>query len=76
MPVMMHCGSVCPILLVCSYIFPEALNIDYGQPVDSGAAGLCKETAPNSGVFVREYTKATVQMDCNSWKPTITMKHA
>ena len=48
---------------------PEQLNWDYGEPT-----GLCKETAPNSGVFTRDWTKATVQMDCNSWTPTITMK--
>ena len=34
--------------------------------------GLCKEAAPN--VFTREYSKATVTMDCARWKPTIKMK--
>ena len=56
------------------YVFPDALNVDYGEPVGQGVAGLCHETAPNSGVFARDYTKATVQMDCNTWTPTITMK--
>lgn len=58
--------------LGCSreYQFPDALNADYGEPT----SGLCKETAPNSGVFTREYSKASVKMDCNSWTPTITMK--
>ena len=57
--------------LGCSreYDFPEELNLDYGEPTE-----LCQETAPNSGVFKREWTKATVQMDCNNWKPEITMK--
>ena len=57
--------------LGCSkfYHFPPELNADYGTPT-----GLCSETAAGSGVFVREWTKATVQMDCNSWTPTITMK--
>ena len=36
--------------------------------------GLCKETANGSAVFVREWSKATIQMDCNSWTPTIQMK--
>ena len=51
-------------------MFPPALNVDYGEPV-----GLCKETAAGSGVFVREWTKATVQMDCKTYTPTITMKN-
>lgn len=34
----------------------------------------CHETAENSGVFVRDYTKATVTMDCNSWTGTVTPK--
>jgi len=57
--------------LGCSreYSVPEQLNWDYGEPV-----GLCKETVENSGVFTREWTKATIQMDCNSWTPTIKMK--
>eukprot|EP00759_Apiculatamorpha_spiralis_P046574 PhF_6_TR42883/c0_g1_i2/m.64969 len=56
--------------LGCSkhYLFPEELNLDYGTPI-----GLCQETAPNSGVFVRNWTKAAVKMDCNTWTPTITM---
>ncbi len=57
--------------LGCSrdYEYPAALNVDYGVPT-----GLCAETAPGSGVFVRDFTKSTVQMDCNTWTPTITMK--
>eukprot|EP00039_Didymoeca_costata_P016527 m.298166 g.298166 ORF g.298166 m.298166 type:complete len:68 (+) comp16407_c0_seq37:517-720(+) len=51
------------------YLFPEELNKDYGVP-----SGLCKETAPNSGIFVRDFSKATVQMDCGKWEGTITMK--
>jgi len=52
-----------------SYAYPDALNADYGE-----AQGLCAETAPGSGVFVRDYTKSTVQMDCNTWTPKITFK--
>jgi hypothetical protein len=57
--------------LGCSrdYAYPDELNADYGVPL-----GLCAETAPNSGVFVREFTKSTVQMDCATWTPTITFK--
>ena len=55
--------------LGCSleYVFPPELNLDYGEPTE-----LCHETKP--GVFQREWTKATIEMDCNSYTPTITMK--
>ena len=46
------------------------LDADYGVPVDE----VCKETAPNSGVFAREWSKATVQMDCNTWTPKATFR--
>lgn len=49
--------------------FPPQLGVDYGTPV-----GWCAETAPSSGVFTREWTKATVEMDCNDYKGSITMK--
>jgi hypothetical protein len=54
--------------LGCSrkYIFPAELNRDYGQPM-----GLCHETS--TGVFQRKWSKATVQMNCNTWTPSITM---
>ena len=57
--------------LGCSkdYVFPAELNMDYGEPT-----GLCTETAKNSGVFVRDWTKSKVQMDCNTYTPTITWK--
>ena len=51
-----------------SYQYPaEQFNADYGEPL-----GLAKETA--KGVFAREWTKATVQMDCNTYTPKITFK--
>ena len=55
--------------LGCShfYEFPDALNANYGEPV-----GLCAET-DTPGIFAREWTNARVQMDCNTWTPTITM---
>ena len=46
------------------------LDADYGVPV----AEICSETSAGSGVFVREWSKATVQMDCNSWTPKVTFK--
>jgi hypothetical protein len=49
--------------------FPAQLNLDYGD-----ALGLCQESAPSSGVFTREFTKSTVQMDCSTYTPTITWK--
>lgn len=58
--------------LDCSrdWAFPAALNADYGVPT----SGLCAETARGSGVFTREYSKASVAMDCTTWKGTVTMK--
>ena len=57
--------------LGCSrdYVFPDALNQDYGVP-----SGLCRETTVGSGIFTRDFSKSTVQMDCNEWKPTIVIK--
>lgn len=50
-----------------AYPYDPALAVDYGEP-----EGVCTETAP--GVFEREYTKASVKMDCPAWAGTITMK--
>ena len=50
------------------YEYPAALNGDYGEPTDA----VCRETAP--GVFTREWTRATVEMDCATFTPKITMK--
>eukprot|EP00037_Helgoeca_nana_P001449 m.26951 g.26951 ORF g.26951 m.26951 type:complete len:453 (+) comp11861_c0_seq1:244-1602(+) len=52
------------------YPFPAEFNLDYGVPVDK----ICKETAPDSGIFTREWSNADVTMDCNKWEPTITWK--
>jgi len=46
------------------YSFPAALNSDYGQPQE-----LCHEVS--NGVFQRKWSKATVQMNCNTWTPSI-----
>ena len=41
---------------------------DYGVPL-----GNCAETAPGSGVFTRAWSKAHVEMDCNTFRANITM---
>ena len=54
----------------CSHFYEypaEQFNADYGEPL-----GLAKETA--KGVFTREWSKATIQMDCNTYTPKITFK--
>ena len=51
------------------YARPAALDVDYGHPI-----GDCKETSAGSEVFTRDFSKATVQMDCKAWQGTITMK--
>jgi hypothetical protein len=55
----------------CGFQFPynATLDVDYGEPT-----GLCAETAPGSKVFRREWTKATIEMDCKNWNSTIEMK--
>ena len=50
-----------------NYTQPKELSIDYGRPT-----GRCVASA--AGKFVREYTKSTVELDCNSWTGTIKMK--
>ena len=37
------------------YQRPKAFDVDYGVPTE-----LCHETAENSGVFQREWTRSTV----------------
>ena len=42
------------------------LDKDYGTPVDE------KFIEVKTGVFQRKWSKATIEMDCNAYKPTIT----
>ena len=42
---------------------------DHGEPL-----GVCKETSSGSGVYEREWSKATVQWDCASGHGKITAK--
>jgi len=51
------------------YPFPPQLHTDFGTPM-----GLCAETNAGSGVFQREFSKATIKMDCNTGTPSIVMK--
>lgn len=46
---------------------PASLDTEYGDP-----AGDCSESSP--GVFTREYTAASISLDCNSFTANITMK--
>lgn len=54
-----------------TYEYPVELNADFGEP-----AGICEESPVGSGIFVREFSRATVQMDCTTWTPNITWKQA
>lgn len=47
------------------YEYPAVLNTDVGTPL-----GLCTQTAP--GVFSRNYTKVSVEMNCNTGESRIT----
>lgn len=51
------------------YAFPAELNYDFGAPL-----GNCTETAP--GVFTREFSRASVQMACATWTPTISWRQS
>ena len=46
----------------------ELFEADYGTP-----SGPCTETAVNSSVFARSWSKAAVTMDCLAGKANITM---
>lgn len=48
---------------------PQEWDVDYGVP-----SGVCAETGDNTGVFRREWSKATIEWDCHSAKGSITMK--
>ena len=51
------------------YLRPDAMDYDYGEPTT-----LCSETAPDSEVFVRDWTKSTVTVDCKAYTSKIVMK--
>ena len=49
------------------YYRPPELDVDYGTPI-----GVCAESKP--GVFEREWTRAHVSVDCNTYAAKITPK--
>lgn len=49
---------------------PPELDVDYGVPL-----GNCRAIAGQKGVFRREWSKATVELDCAQWKENITFKN-
>ena len=49
---------------------PPFFDVDYGVPM----GGACFETGSGTGVFVRNYSKADIAMDCNTFTPSIRMK--
>lgn len=46
------------------------LDVDFGVPVDA----RCSEATPGTGVFIREWTKATISLDTNTNTAVIKMK--
>eukprot|EP01052_Picozoa_sp_SAG31_P037500 SAG31_NODE_4852_length_2905_cov_3.033143_4_plen_124_part_00 len=51
------------------YVWPEMLDRDYGIPTSE-----CHETSPGSAIFTREWSKASITLDCNVFQANITMK--
>lgn len=51
------------------FVRPPTFDVDYGEPVN-----FCSQTAPASGVFTRNYTRADVALDCNSYTASIQLK--
>jgi hypothetical protein len=51
-----------------TYTRPAGLDADYGTPL-----GFCSEES-SSGVFTRNYTKASVSLDCNTFTARIVQK--
>eukprot|EP01052_Picozoa_sp_SAG31_P033519 SAG31_NODE_3800_length_3870_cov_2.092814_3_plen_62_part_00 len=49
------------------YTRPPQLDLDFGQPIE-----LCHEDA--DGLFTREWSKATVTVNCNSYTSEIKLK--
>jgi hypothetical protein len=43
---------------------------DYGEPTE-----ICHESAAGSEVFVRDWTKAKVTVNCLTWKTSIEPKY-
>ena len=52
-----------------NYTQPACFSEDYGE-----AKGTCKAVSGKAGVFEREYSHATVNVNCNTWTGTIKMR--
>jgi len=52
-----------------AYVYPPEFKEDYGTPM-----GQCLETGTGTNIFKRQWTKAVVTMDCQTWMATIDMK--
>jgi hypothetical protein len=50
-----------------TYARPHEMDEDFGEPLEP----LCREVAP--GVFERKWSKANVQMNCNTFQGTLKM---
>lgn len=48
---------------------PASLDRDYGTPLN-----YCTETSPGSMVWYRNFSKADISIDCNTFKATFQMK--
>ena len=53
------------------YLRPAGLDVDYGVP-----SGLCKEEPREAGVFTRQFSRASVTLDCNTWVANITLRYS
>jgi hypothetical protein len=51
------------------YTLPPEYAVDYGTPLDN-----CTESAAGSGIFVREWSKATVSINCATLQGQLKMK--
>jgi hypothetical protein len=49
---------------------PPEVDVDYGEPLSDN----CRESAPGSAIFFRNYSKADIAMDCNTWTGSLAMK--
>lgn len=47
--------------------FPDEFSVDYGTPLDK----LCTKKAP--GVYQRRWSKANVELDCNTFTGSVTL---
>ena len=61
-------GGSCAAAMSGFYERPAELDWDFGVP-----QGSCRETAPGSGVFERQWSKSKVSMDCKDFTAKLEM---